>query len=398
MYAYFFACLLAVLLFALVHPFVTYPLSLSIARLLGIGDTKEARSIPPQTFSIVFCAYNEAKVIESKIENLRKIREIYGRDRIELLAYSDGCNDGTREALESADSEFIVVYRSERRGKSNGMNELLGRATGEIVIFTDANVLLDLDVVSAFEEVFTDGNIGLACGHLKYINRETATADVGTTYWELEERIKQLETDTGSSIGADGSLFAIRHNLYSPVLSDIIDDFFTSMNILCKGYRTVRCGKAIAYERSTDNLNDENLRKIRIGCRALNCHRLLRPQLRKLSIWNQYKYFSHKWLRWHAIFWLAGAWLCSIALLGLVGWGSVIAFCILSLSGLIAAFVAHKWRVTVLSKAWVGLSSLYATGRGIVHSWKGRRYQTWTPPQSSRAIGDSSEADRITLT
>ncbi|MEJ0071246.1 MAG: hypothetical protein WDO24_23670 [Pseudomonadota bacterium] len=58
---------------------------------------------------------------------------------------------------------------------------------------------------------FDDPAVGCVCGHLIYVNPdETATSRNGAAYWRLEEYTKRLESETGSVIGADGSLFAIQ--------------------------------------------------------------------------------------------------------------------------------------------------------------------------------------------
>src|SRR3546814_4106513 len=66
---------------------------------------------------------------------------------------------------------------------------------------------------------------------------------------------------------------------------------------------------------SSDLSGDEFRRKVRIACQAFNCHRLLRPRLRKLPPLDRFKYVSHKVLRWFGIYFLAagilaaGGWL-----------------------------------------------------------------------------------------
>lgn len=388
------ACLFLSLAF---HPFVTYPLSLWLLRKLGCGPaplttrtaaqaTAAGAAAPDAvSVSIVFCAYNEATVIESKLANLIDLAGSYPAQQVELLAYCDAATDGTDRLMSNYASQVKITCGTVRRGKSHGMNTLLAQATGDVVIFTDANVMLDRQVVSAMLAAFADPEVGVACGHLRYINSDTDTAGVGTDYWRLEEFIKQLETDTGSTIGADGSLFAIRRQLWAPVPEDIIDDFYTSLRILCSGKRVVRCAAAVAYERSVDAFDQERARKTRIACRAYNCHRHLSAERRQLSWLNQYKYYSHKWLRWQSVTWLAGAALCAVAACGGVwgGWGAASA-ALCGLGGLVALWLAAKWGWPVCGKLWVALLSLWATQQGVWQSWRGQRYQTWTPAQSAR--------------
>ena len=101
------------------------------------------------------------------------------------------------------------------------------------MIFTDANVVLDPATVPRLLEYFDDPNVGGVCGTLTYVNPgETSTARTSSTYWKLEEVIKKLETRSGSTMGADGSIFATRLRYYPKVPSHLLDDFITSMSVI----------------------------------------------------------------------------------------------------------------------------------------------------------------------
>src|SRR3546814_2154807 len=103
------------------------------------------------------------------------------------------------------------------------MNTLVQAAEGDIVVFTDANVMVDPAALAALRRSFADPTVGCVCGQLVYTNpEEGATAAVGSFYWRLEERIKALESRSGSTMGADGSIFAVRRGLYRAVPPDII--------------------------------------------------------------------------------------------------------------------------------------------------------------------------------
>ena len=85
------------------------------------------------------------------------------------------------------------------------------------------------------------------------------------------------------------------------------------MSVLCDGWRCIYSLRVVARERAATQSKEEYRRKVRIGCRAFNCHRLLWPRLRQLSIWNFYKYASHKLIRWLTAFWILGA---AVAIVG----------------------------------------------------------------------------------
>jgi len=368
-------CVLLVL-----HPYVTYPLSLLVVRRFWpkpLNPTVPA----PTSFAIVCCVYNERKVINQKIENMRAVRDALGD--CQLLIHSDASSDGTNEVLQSVADEFMISLAEGRTGKSAGMNRLLSMTNAEIVIYTDANVMIDPVAVRNLPKYFQDKRVGCVTGHLLYQNaEESQTAKVGTLYWKHEEWVKQLESDTGSVMGADGSLFAIRRALHKPTPADIIDDFFTSMSILCSGHRLVRGSDFLAYERAASVRQDEFRRKVRIACRAFNCHRLLWPKIAKLDRLSVYKYLSHKYLRWLAGYFLViGAAASAAIVLAAFGTLPFVAYVLLLAAG---AFAADRFDLPVVTSIWEIMVAMWATAIGVYKSLRGERFQTWTIASSTR--------------
>ena len=186
------------------------------------------------------CAYNEAPIIADKVEDLLSLREAAGGD-LDILIYVDGATDDTASILEPYRDRIRLVIESDRRGKTHGMNLLVAQTHASIVMFTDANVRIDPSAVSVLRRYFADPTIGCVCSNLTYVNAsQSATAFVGSAFWSFNEWSKGLETATGSVIGADGSLFAIRRRLHRPVPKGLFDDIFVSLGILLAGYRVVR--------------------------------------------------------------------------------------------------------------------------------------------------------------
>lgn len=364
------------------HPFLTYPLSLLPAR------KRRPRGQPPATAedsapSVAICcaAYNEESVIGEKAHNMLAAAADYGA--AEVWFYVDGASDQTAQVLASFGDRVNVVSEEERCGKSHGMNELVRHTQADIVMFTDANVMFETDAVSRLVRYFTDPAVGCVCGHLSYHGTDASgTAMAGGFYWRLEEWIKQLESDSGSVMGADGSVFAVRRTLHNPVPADIIDDMYVSLDILCQGYRVVRAPDVLAYEAAIPAARDEFRRKVRITCQAFNVHRLMWPNLRRLGAGDMYKYISHKLIRWFGGFFLLAGWLlltlgCFAADLG--------AQALLVMALLLAVFAAGSVLGIRLARVAGGiLSAFAATAVGILESMRGRRYQVWSPADSIR--------------
>lgn len=367
------------------HPFVTYPLSLHAVRRRPYATPATDRRVassPAPSYTIVCCAYNEARVIERKIHNLLAIRDRW--EKVQILVYSDGSSDGTAGILRRYADQIGVVVSEKRQGKSVGMNTLLQAARGDIVVFTDANVELDVEAFGNLARHFSQPDVGCVCGHLLYVNaRESDAAAAGSLYWRFEEMLKRLETDTGSVMGADGSLFAIRRKLFRTPPPDIIDDMHTSLSILCDGYRLVRAEDVLAYERSVSSTSEEFRRKVRISCRAFNCHRLLWPRLRLLRPLDLYKYLSHKFLRWISIYLQAACILSLLAWFTVRGQGAPALLAMLVL-GLLGWTLSRTPGFGVVARLREFLAAFAATGLGVWKSLAGERYQTWTTAATAR--------------
>lgn len=368
-------------LFLAQHPFLTYPLSLALLRRLRPQPLRPTGS-PPASFSICVCAYNEARVIREKAQNLLALRaRVPG---LEILVYDDGSSDGTGAILDGFAPAITKIQGPGRTGKTPGMNLLAGMARGEILVFSDANVMVEPEALERLGDYFADPAVGCVCGHLLYLNREqSVTAATGADYWQLEEWIKQLESDTGSVMGADGSLFALRRSLHEQVPEDLIDDIYVSMGALFQGYRVVRGPDVRAFENSATHAGDEFRRKVRIACQAFNIHRRLWPRLRRLGWLDLYKYLSHKFLRWLTIYTLGLAGLLFLAaLVRLAGWP--VGLGLAALGGLALA-LGHVLRLPVLGKLVDVLGAFLATGLGVIYSIQGREFRTWTPAASVRS-------------
>ena len=367
-----------------VHPFTTYPLSLAVLDRLRPRPAAAAR--PAQTaasprVALCVCAYNEEKVIRAKADNMISMRKAV--PGLELLIYVDASSDRTAEILRDYEDEITVIASPARHGKTYGMNTLIQRTGADIVVFSDANVMFAPDAVPRLLSRFDDREVGCVCGHLVYTRaNDTATAMTGSLYWRLEEAIKELESRSGSTMGADGSIFAIRRALHRPPPPDIIDDMYVSLSILCGGHRVVRANDALAYEEATTHAGDEFRRKVRIACQAFNVHRLLRADLAKLSLFDRYKYVSHKLLRWFVAYLLVAAALCFAAGLAMLD-----AWALLLLSGLAVAALLVSARLRPagpLGKIVDIAAAFLATGVGVAKSMRGERFQIWTPPASAR--------------
>ncbi len=380
----------ALLLLLAAHPFVTYPLSLGV---IARRHTRPVRAgVPPGKVAVCVCAYNEERVIAARVDNLLALRAT--QPDLDILVYVDAASDGTARVLQAYADRIRLVVSPDRLGKTAGMNTLVGMTDADIVVFTDANVTFAETALTRLVAAFADPDVGCACGHLVYVDPDSGTASstaaTGSLYWRLEEHIKSLESATGSVMGADGSIFAIRRALHRPPPPWLIDDMFVSLSVLCAGKRIVHVADAVATEASVSRPAEEYRRKVRISCQAFNVNRALWPALMRLPALDRYKYVSHKLLRWLTIYLLAGS--AMFALLAVLVGGGWAAFggavLVLAACGALL-FAAPVGRLGQLREM---LAAFVATGAGVLRSLQGEKFQTWNPPASARGPASRLQA------
>jgi cellulose synthase/poly-beta-1,6-N-acetylglucosamine synthase-like glycosyltransferase len=359
----------------LVWPFTVYPLILCLVASRPLAPDPAA---PVPSASLLFCAYNEAVALPAKIANLRLLKARH--PDLEILAYDDGSSDGTCAMLAQAGDLLTLVRGPGRTGKAHGMKLLSARARGDVLIFTDANVLLDETAIDRLLAPYADAQVGGVLGSLVYGGaKASASAGVGALYWRLEEQLKDFESLTGNVIGADGSIFSIRRSLYPDFPDHVLDDLAVSMAVVFAGRRLVKARDAIARETMAAERGDEYRRKVRIAARAWHTHCHLRPQLRAMSRLDRFKYGSRKIARWFGALWIG---IGGVAVL-LFAW-RLSPFAALVLTGAVLLLLLTGLRArSGPVAALIDLVLAYiATMRGVLLAMRGKTFTTWAPAKS----------------
>jgi len=359
---------------AVAWPFLFYPL---ILRALPAKTEQPLPGTAP-TASLLFCAYNEAAAMPEKLANLAMLKARH--PGLEIWAFDDGSSDDTAALIEGPGDLVTLIRGPGRSGKAHGMKQLAARARGDVLIFTDANVLLDADAVDNLLARYADPEIGGVLGSLHYVGEdESATASVGSLYWRMEERLKDEESRTGNVLGADGSIFSIRRSLYPDFPDSVLDDLTVSMAVIFAGRRLVKAKDVIARERLVAARGDEYRRKVRIAARAWHTHSHLRPQLRRMKALDRFKYASRKIIRWFGgLFILTGG----VAAAALAWRISPLLFGAALLAAVLLAGIAFRARGGPLAALADILIAYAATLQGVMKAMRGRTVTIWNPAKS----------------
>ncbi|WP_439505937.1 glycosyltransferase family 2 protein [Sediminibacterium sp.] len=250
------------------------------------------------TVTVVVAAYNEAYCIEEKILNTLALN--YPKDKISFIFITDGSTDET-PAIVSKYPTILGMHESGRSGKIAAVHRAMGKVQTEIVVFTDANTMLNADAVLLMCRHYQDERVGAIAGEKRVQITETSDATAGEGfYWKYESKLKKWDSELYSVVGAAGELFSIRTALYEPVAPDtILDDFMISMNIALKGFKIIYEPEAYASELASANTGEELKRKIRIAAggvqSTIRLKSLLLPFKQPIL---SFEFISHRILRW----------------------------------------------------------------------------------------------------
>lgn len=360
--------------FCVLYPYLVYP-----ALLRKVVD-KPLYPKPNyhQSVSLLFCAYNETASLPKKLENIAALKARH--PDLEVLAFDDGSSDGSLQMLQSRPELLTVVSGGGRNGKAHGMKLLAARARGDILVFTDANVTVRDDAIDALMAWFADPQVGGVCGSLKYLGAEhSATANVGSRYWKLEEQLKAEESRTGNVMGADGSIFSIRKSLYPDFPDTVLDDLTVSMHVVFGGQRLIKVEDVVAYEGAVAKRADEIARKIRIAARAFHTHQFLKSKLGKMNKLDLFKYNSRKFLRWFG----GGFLIVGIVLLLLAtALVSLLMTLVMVIIGTGVIFIGLRSENGVLASVMEIVIALLATQLGVIRAMRGQTFSVWNPAKS----------------
>ena len=251
---------------------------------------------PP--LSIAMVVRNEAEVLEHKLRNLTELN--YPGELRRIIVVSDGSTDRTNEILSqwSKDSGIQVIFHPDSQGKAAGLNDAIEAATGEIVVFTDARQRIEPDALSLLAENFADPEVGCASGELMLGDPKSGENVQGMgLYWRIEKIVRELESASGSVVGATGALYAVRRSLLSSIPPEtVLDDVYIPMNVVRGGARVIFDPRARAWDVPSLGASREFARKVRTLSGNYQLVQLA-PWLLSSSNPLRFEFVSHKLLR-----------------------------------------------------------------------------------------------------
>jgi len=356
------------------YPYVIYPaLLIAFNRLLSRKVAVHATTFEP-TITIILPVANEAKRIEAKLKNIQALN--YPRDRMQVIVVGDGCTDSTLDVARSAHAVTVTAL-PQRSGKAAALNAGLALATGEIIVFTDAAIILDANSLYALLQHFQNPAIGCISGE-DYVEGGGSEG----LYGRLELLLRREEAKLHSVAGASGCFYAQRKSLCKPFIGGMAPDFLSVLNTVAAGFRAVCEPQARGAMTATNSQSAEFTRKGRTFLRGITA------LFGNAVLLNPFKYplfsfilLSHKLMRWLAPIPMA---LCFLAAWSLRGHGFYMAALVAQLAFYVLAALGTLWPTLSERNFVVRFCAFFvlvnvAALKALLLWLIGRRVEIWEP-------------------
>ena len=363
------------------YSYLGYPAWLWVRSRWSPRPVRRGSALP--SVSAVMVVRNEGEVIARKLENLLSLE--YPADKLEVVVVSDGSSDRTSAILaeysedSSEGSRVRTLMKPSSQGKAAGLNNAIEIAKGEILLFTDARQQIEPAALRMLVENFSDPTVGAASGELMLGDPSVGETGKGMgLYWRIEKKIRELESASGSVVGATGAIYCARRTvLDAPPLpeSTILDDVLLPMQIVRKGSRVIFDSRARAWDSPNLGEGREFSRKVRT---LSGNYQLLQLAPWLLSSQNaiRFEFISHKLSRLAVPFALLALLIASIFLsqpFYRAALGAQLAFYALSLAALAGVKIGPLSRIADPARTFVVLNSAaivafvnFVTGRKAV--------------------------------
>jgi cellulose synthase/poly-beta-1,6-N-acetylglucosamine synthase-like glycosyltransferase len=222
------------------------------ARARRVGDAE----LP--SVSVIVPAYAEEEVIADRIANLRA--QDYPSDRLELIVACDGSPDATAARARVAGANLVLELA--RGGKVRAQDAGVDHARGELLAFSDANVLWEPDALKRLVAPFADPRVGYVCGEVRLVNHRGTNQE--GLYWRYEMALRSLESRVRSVTGGNGAIYATRREAYIRVDPIMGHDLSFPFNMVKRRWRAVYAPDARASEKMVPTIEGEFARKRRM--------------------------------------------------------------------------------------------------------------------------------------
>lgn len=279
----------------LAYTLVGYPTLLWIVSLLR-HRTHQPGDITPSV-TVIIVVHNAAAMVGEKIRNTLAFD--YPPEKLEIIVGSDGSTDKTAEVVKSFAGQGVKLVESvQRQGKHH--IQMLARdvARGEILVFTDASIRVEPQVLRKMVSHFADQSVGATCSVDQLLDAKKDW--LGEHFYVYGEMgLRRLEAQVSTLVSLSGALFSVRRSLCDNWHPDQSSDFFLALHVASHHLRAIldpECRARLGIVKSEKEELNRKVRTIVHGLVVFFTHlKLINPFRYGFFSW---ELVSHKLFRW----------------------------------------------------------------------------------------------------
>ncbi len=296
------------------------------------GSPAKKRDAEPSV-SIVLPTYNEADIIEMKLDDLLELD--YPMEKVELVVV-DSSDDETPALIRDffADREapaLELIEETERRGLAPALNDAYAAAQNEMVVKTDCDSFVANDALRVAAANLADPEVSAVTGQNADV---LGGSEVEEGYRGVQAHVQTLESHLDSTLIFHGPFSAFENDAIVPIdPNSLADDTELALKIRRNGKRVVFDPDIRYSEASHSDFKKRRLQKDRRGMGLIRLLFQHRDALGKhgkygglVLPFNWWFMIVSPWLVALAIGLLTGAALISAGPFGLVVPGALAAF------------------------------------------------------------------------
>ena len=226
------------------------------------------------TITILVPAYNEEKVISSKLQNIASFA--YPHDKVVVIILDDRSTDKTVEIAERMLKELNItgqVSISQKRGGVNASyNRIMKDTTSDLVLMTDADVMIEPDALMNGVKILNSSqDIGGLSGAMSVkSSAHTSAVKIENSYRQFYDQTLLDESAVDSTYPAYTCLALVRTSIWKPLNESYgSSDGNLSLSIIAQGFKFLFVPQMVFHEKVATAFKEQRRQKVRRGTRLL---------------------------------------------------------------------------------------------------------------------------------
>ncbi len=223
--------------------------------------------------SVVIPAFNEEKVIAQTLACM--LSSDYPGP-LEVLVIDDGSSDHTAEIVGAVSDPRVRLIHQANAGKGVALQNGVRQATGEIIVFADADTQFDREAISRMVDALADPKVGAVSGQARVGNLRTFVARCQELEYACNFNLDRRAYAAWNCITVvPGAISAIRRSAIDAAggisLDTLAEDTDLSLAIHRTGYRVEYAPGALGYTEAPETYRQLARQRFRWAFGTLQC-------------------------------------------------------------------------------------------------------------------------------